>query len=209
MLDHGRIRFRQLNARTPHAAAVLRAGRRSAPARGARTAPAPRILEAERLAEHVDRLHRAAWAMCGNPHDADDLVQETFVRLLARPRRVREASDLGYLLAALRNTYISQFRGRRRRPMQVELTEDFDGPAADARHGPEAQVQAREVFAALHRLPDAFGAAIMAVDVVGLTVAEAAQALGQQPRAIERHLARARVSIGRELAPGRAPRLAT
>jgi len=39
-----------------------------------------RTLDAERLGAHVDHLHRAAWAMCGDPHDAEDLVQETFAR---------------------------------------------------------------------------------------------------------------------------------
>ena len=165
-----------------------------------------RTLDPERLGDHVDRLYRAARAMCGNAHDAEDLVQETFARLLARPRRVRESSDLGYLLTAVRNTYINHFRAHRRRPPHVDLPEDLDLPAADPQQQPEAQVQSREVFAALHRLPDNLGAAIMAVDVVGLSVTEAAAALGQQPRALERHLTRARISIARQLAPERAPR---
>jgi RNA polymerase sigma-70 factor (ECF subfamily) len=163
-----------------------------------------RTLDPERLGDHVDRLYRAAWAICGDPHDAEDLVQETFARLLARPRRVRGAGDLGYLLTALRNTYINHFRARRRGPVQVELPDHFDLPCADPQRQPEAQVQAREVFAALHRLPDDLGAAIMAVDVVGLSVAEAAAAVGQQPKALERHLARARISIARQLTPERA-----
>jgi DNA-directed RNA polymerase specialized sigma24 family protein len=66
------------------------------------------------------------------------------------------------------------------------------------------------VLAALRRLPDDLGAAIMAVDVVGLSVAEASVAAGQQPRALERHLARARIAVARQLAPagdGPCPRI--
>ena len=36
----------------------------------------PRLLDPEELVKHVDRLYRAAWAMCGHAHDAEDLVQE-------------------------------------------------------------------------------------------------------------------------------------
>jgi RNA polymerase sigma-70 factor (ECF subfamily) len=46
-------------------------------------------LDPESLPVHVDRLFRAAWALCGSPHDAEDLVQETFLRVLSRPRLLR------------------------------------------------------------------------------------------------------------------------
>jgi DNA-directed RNA polymerase specialized sigma24 family protein len=41
------------------------------------------------LPDHIDALYRAACAICGSRHDAEDLVQETFVRVLKRPRFVR------------------------------------------------------------------------------------------------------------------------
>ena len=171
-----------------------------------RAAPTPvRTLDPERLVEHADRLHRAARAMCGDPHDAEDLVQETFARLLARPRLVTEESDLAYLLTALRNTYINHFRAKQRRPAMVELPPDFDDPCADPHGQPEAEVRAREVLAAVRRLPGDLGAAIMAVDVVGLSLPEAAAASGQPPKALGHHLARARISMARQLAPDDAP----
>jgi len=43
-------------------------------------------LDPQSLAQHTDRLYRAAWALCGSREDAHDLVQETFVRVLSRPR---------------------------------------------------------------------------------------------------------------------------
>jgi DNA-directed RNA polymerase specialized sigma24 family protein len=46
-----------------------------------------RTLDPARLGDHIDRLYRAAWALCGSREDAEDLVQETYARVLARPRR--------------------------------------------------------------------------------------------------------------------------
>ena len=65
-----------------------------------------RTLDPARLGDHLDRLYRAAWALCGSREDAEDLVQETYARLLARPRLLRNEDDLGYLLRALRNTFL-------------------------------------------------------------------------------------------------------
>ena len=61
--------------------------------------------------------------MCGSPGEAEDLVQETFARVLAKPRRVRNEDDVGYLLQALRNTFISSRRAAARRlaPQALEM----------------------------------------------------------------------------------------
>ena len=78
-----------------------------------------RVLDPAALGDHVDRLYRAAWAMCGSREDAEDLVQDTFARVLAKPRLIRNDDDLGYLLRVLRNTFVSRTarrRGARRRP---------------------------------------------------------------------------------------------
>ena len=55
-----------------------------------------RTLDPARLGDHLDRLYRAAWALCGSREDAEDLVQETYAHLLARPRLLRNEDDLGY-----------------------------------------------------------------------------------------------------------------
>ena len=47
-----------------------------------------RLLDPARLADHVDRLYRAAWLLCGSREDAEDLVQDTYARVLSRPRRL-------------------------------------------------------------------------------------------------------------------------
>src|ERR671934_2202317 len=63
-----------------------------------------RELEPASLAQHRPRLIRAAYAMCGSRDDAEDLVQETFERILRRPRFVQRDRDVAYLLRVLRNT---------------------------------------------------------------------------------------------------------
>jgi len=66
------------------------------PARAAASATvsaAPRPLDPTVLPDHVDRLYRAAWASCGSREDAEDLVQDTYARVLAKPRLLRREDD--------------------------------------------------------------------------------------------------------------------
>src|SRR5215204_3111332 len=101
-----------------------------------RTGPAARVLDPHALGDHLDRLLRAALAMCGSRADAEDLVQEVCLRVLAKPRVVR-GSDLGYLLGVLRNTFISDYQTRlRRRTTPVEPA-SFAQVRAGTRDDPE------------------------------------------------------------------------
>src|SRR5437588_6587301 len=85
--------------------------------------PQPHLLEPDSLSRHVDQLFRAAWALCGSRDDAEDLVQETFVNVLKRPRWLRNRDEIGYLLRALRNTYNSRYRTAAQRPREPQLME--------------------------------------------------------------------------------------
>src|SRR6266545_1140328 len=78
--------------------------------------PRPHLLDTQRLPDHIDRLYRAAWALCGSRHEAEDLVQETFVKVLKRPRFLRDDNEIAYLMRALRNTHASRYRYAARRP---------------------------------------------------------------------------------------------
>ena len=60
-----------------------------------------RRLDPETAGDHIDTLFRAACALCGSRQLAEDLVQETYVKVLARPRFLRRDDDLGYLIKAL------------------------------------------------------------------------------------------------------------
>ncbi|MFN8175014.1 MAG: RNA polymerase sigma factor [Solirubrobacteraceae bacterium] len=162
-------------------------------------------LDPERLGDHLDRLYRAAVAMCGDRHEAEDLVQETYERVLRRPRLVRGSDDLGYLLRALRNTYASRVRTATRRPRTSPLPEP-DSPAGelpDTRSpGPADSVVAREVYAHIAALPPDFRDAIVAVDVLGLSYAEAARALRAREATITTRLHRARLRVAAALEAG-------
>src|SRR5918997_4206433 len=134
----------------------------------------------EVLADHLDRLYRAAWALCGSREDSEDLVQETYARVLAKKRTIASEDDaLPYLLTVLRNTFRSSLRTRSRRPRTSALEDASEHVlAAPAGTGPQAIVEARAVFAAIAALPDDQRDVVAAVDVAGLSYAEAAETLG-------------------------------
>jgi RNA polymerase sigma-70 factor, ECF subfamily len=163
-----------------------------------------RILDPNTLGDHIDRLFRAAWALSGSRADAEDLVQETFAKVLAKPRRIRNEDDLGYLLQVLRNTFISSRRAAARRPTPKTLDEHGLDPV-DPRptNRPEEAAEAREIFTVIAGLPEAFRDALVAVDVAGLSYGEAADLLGTKEATITSRLfrARARVARGMESSP--------
>ena len=135
-------------------------------------------LEPEALGDHLDRLYRAAWALCGSREDAEDLVQETYTRVLAKRRTIgRKEDTLPYLLAVLRNTYVSSLRKRDRRPRTAPLEDSENRLAASESASPTTQLAAREVFSAIAALPEDQRDALAAVDVAGLSYQEAADTL--------------------------------
>jgi RNA polymerase sigma-70 factor, ECF subfamily len=161
------------------------------------SAPSPtgaRLLDAAALGQHLDRLMRAALSMCGSRADAEDLVQEVCLRVLAKPRRVR-GSDLAYLHGVLRNTYITDYQTRARRkttPVEPDLLRHIP---AGARNDPEVETLAREVHRAIAELPPHYRDAVVAVDVLGLAYSEAAGALGVADGTIMSRLYRGRSAV--------------
>jgi RNA polymerase sigma-70 factor, ECF subfamily len=162
-----------------------------------------RQLDPAALGDHVDRLYRAAWALCGSREDAEDLVQETFAKVLAKPRFLRNDDDLGYLLRVLRNTFFSRHRTAMRRPQAVAMPEEHEPVDHSSATRPDAAVEAREVFAYIAALPDAFRDALVAVDIVGLSYGEAAKLLGTKEATITSRLFRARAQVARGMDPSR------
>src|SRR5436305_15212455 len=154
-----------------------------------------RRLDPDRLGDHLDRLYRAAWSLCGSREDAEDLVQETYARVLKRPRMLRAEDDLGYLLKVLRNTHFSAHRTAKRRLRAEPLPDDLDRLEDPAAAHPEQALDARELYSLISELPDGFRDALVAVDVLGLTYREAARALKVREGTVTTRLYRARLRL--------------
>jgi RNA polymerase sigma-70 factor (ECF subfamily) len=142
--------------------------------------------------------------MSGSPQIAEDLVQETYVKVLSRPRLLRRDDDLGYLVKALRNTWYSHLRKER---VRREVTDPGsqppeDLPARGSGDDPQAALEATEVLEALAALPEPYRETLAAVDVAGLSYAEAARALGVRQGTVMSRLHRGRDQLARALQPG-------
>jgi RNA polymerase sigma-70 factor (ECF subfamily) len=158
-----------------------------------------RILDPQSLGDHLDRLYRAAWALCGSREDAEDLVQETYERVLRRPRIVRREDDLGYLYRTLHHTYFNARRTASRRPQSAAQLDDFPTASTRADVQPEQAAEVNQVFEAVAALPQPMREALVAVDVMGLSYAEAGKALGVHANTIPTRLARARLKVAEAL----------
>ena len=160
-----------------------------------------RQLDPERLGDHLDRLYRAAWALCGSREDAEDLVQETYAAVLRKPRRLRSDDDLGYLLRVLRNTFFTDRRAAARRAQTTALPDDLDLIEDRRAVRAESRLEASELFGAISALPADFRDAVVAIDVLGLSYRETARVLDVREATITTRLHRGRQRLVRELAP--------
>ena len=78
--------------------------------------------------QHASAVFRFAWGLCGDRNGAEDIVSDTFVRVLTRAPKIKTRTALAYLLAVARNTYLNSLRKRRR---EVELNEEIPAPERD------------------------------------------------------------------------------
>lgn len=170
------------------------------PASGRIPEPRPHLLRPDALADHTDRLYRAAWALCGSPHDAEDLVQQTFVNVLKRPRFLRDGNEIGYLLRALRNAHASNHQTAARRPRTRQFFED-DVPPSRA-----TDISSREIMQAIASAPAQHRDAVIAVDLLGLSYREAARSLHTNEATIATRLHRGRRHVASELRGEGSPR---
>lgn len=159
-------------------------------------------LDPKQASVHIDRLFRAAWALCGSREDAEDLVQETYARVLAKPRFLRSEDDLGYLLRTLRNTFLNQKRTESRRLRTAPLPDELDVIADPRAPDPAAALETGEVYATVAALPADYRDVIVAVDITGLSYSEAARALKIPEGTVMSRLYRARQQVVRRIEGG-------
>ena len=138
----------------------------------------------------LDQLYAAAMRMTRNPADAEDLVQETFVKAFAAFHQFQEGTNLkAWLYRILTNTFINSYRKRQRQPQQAtaENIEDWQLAAAESHQSTglrSAEMEAldhlpdSDVKDALQRLPEDFRLAVYLADVEGFSYKEIAEILG-------------------------------
>ena len=157
------------------------------------------LLDTARLTEHTVRLYRAAYALCGSTHDAEDLVQETYARVIRRPRFIRRDRDAAYLMRALRNTWISDSRRRHARALEADLDSHLEEIETSGTDPDVTALEVRAAYAAILQLSAPLREAIAAVDIVGLSYKQAAKALGVPEGTIMSRLYRARERVATAL----------
>jgi RNA polymerase sigma-70 factor (ECF subfamily) len=165
------------------------------PSRGASAAGAPFAPEA--LYVHIDALTDLARWLCGSRQDAEDLVQDTLVKVLSRPRVIRV--DLrSYLLRALRNGFYTRPRTASRRPQLTSCPIDLARlPAVgDSLH---RIIECRAVLAAIAELPEDQRAAVVGVDLLGLSYQEVAGQLEVAEPTVGTRLHRGRRRVARRV----------
>lgn len=153
---------------------------------------------------HLAVLLRVARSLTADPHDAEDLVQDTLVRALRSLATFDGAHPRAWLLTIMRNANVN--RHRRRRPGLLPGRDDLSGeadrrnPAAPAAED-VALAGARWLDDALGRLPPRHRRVVHLVDVAGLTYDEAAAVLGVPVGTVMSRLHRARRRLRADLGP--------
>ena len=119
--------------------------------------------------------------------------------MLARPRALRNVDPAPYLMQALRNTHLTGVRTASRRPRTNELPVEESSTMQSTLARPDVALEHRETFEAIAALAPDFRDALVAVDIVGLSYREAAEALGTREATITSRLFRARGEVARSL----------
>jgi RNA polymerase sigma-70 factor (ECF subfamily) len=175
--------------------------------------PQSRLRLEQEAIEHLDALYRTALRMTRSPADAEDLVQETYLRAFRALHQFTEGTNLrAWLFRILTNTYINEYRKRQRRPSNTSLDdiEEFylydhlvDSGVQPSVDRPEDTVLERlttdDVSAAIDELPEEFRQVVVLADVEGFAYREIAEIVGIPVGTVMSRLFRARRRLRRTL----------
>ena len=163
--------------------------------------------------EHMSSLYTAALRMTRNAADAEDLVQETYLRAYRGFGGFQEGTNLkAWLYRILTNTFINSYRSKKRRPDETELDEVEDlylyrriGAVEEALAARSAEDELMDLFtdeevkAALDSLPEAFRLAVLLADVEGFSYKEIAEILDIPIGTVMSRLHRGRKALQKRL----------
>jgi RNA polymerase sigma-70 factor (ECF subfamily) len=168
---------------------------------------------AEQAMEHMPSLYSAALRMTRNPADAEDLVQETYLRAYRGFGGFTEGTNLkAWLYRILTNTFINRYRAKKRRPEETDFddVEDFYlyrrlGGLEEARAGRSAEDELMDLFPeaevkdAVESLPENFRLAVLLADVEGFSYKEIAEILDIPIGTVMSRLHRGRKALQKRL----------
>jgi len=161
--------------------------------------------------EFAPQLYSAALRMTRNPADAEDVVQETFLKAYRAYDSFQAGTNLkAWLYRILTNTYINRYRKAQRRPSEVELGELQDlylykrlGEQSGASESAEEEVLEQfvdsDVIQALESLPDNFRMPVLLADVEGFAYKEIAEMLDIPIGTVMSRLHRGRKALQKKL----------
>lgn len=151
----------------------------------------------ELVSEHADSVYRLAFRLSGNQHDAEDLTQETFMRVFRSLKHYRPGTFEGWLHRITTNLFLDMVRHRNKIRMEA-LPEDYERvPGTDMT--PEQAYSVANLDPALQEALDSlspdFRVAVVLCDVVGMSYDEIADTLGVKMGTVRSRIHRGRSQL--------------
>lgn len=160
----------------------------------------------EVVREHADRVYRLAYRLTGNTHDAEDLTQETFIRVFRSLASYKPGTFEGWLHRITTNLFLDMAR-RRSRVRMEGLPEDTDRIVGDDPSPEQVYSDTHldpDLQDALDELPPEFRAAVVLCDVEGLSYEEIGATLGVKLGTVRSRIHRGRQALRASLERRRA-----
>lgn len=156
--------------------------------------------------QYQDVAYHHAYALLGDPAQAEDAAQESFLKAFQALNTFRGISFRAWLLKIVTNSAYDFMRRAQRHPTQALYPEDENGEevesaawlvdhSSDVQNIVEEHELSRQIYQALDELPEAFRSVLTLIDVNGMDYLEAAEVLGVPIGTVKSRLARARLQM--------------
>ena len=160
--------------------------------------------------DHSARVYRLALHLTGNPHEAEDLTQDVFVRVFNSLSQYKPGTFEGWLHRITTNLFLDRVRRRKRIRFDWMGDDDSAVPTSDSFDRHERSGQPEDAFDMIHLEPDIldalavlppeYRAAVVLSDIEGLSYEEIALTLGIKMGTVRSRLSRARARLRESLA---------